>query len=97
MHNNWEELLPFYIAGTLPKNETTRLENHLSRCDECRRSLDEWRLIADVVRADASSQMRALPPLSNHVLRLAAQQATVRAQQPVTPIRFASYAPTRRT
>ncbi len=78
MHNNWEELIPFYIAGTLSKAEASRLENHVAHCDDCRKSLDEWRQIASVVRADAASQMRDLPPLSARVLQVANGQASVR-------------------
>ncbi len=76
MHNQWEEMLPFYAAGTLNKAETIRLENHLARCKECSRSLDDWRLIADAVRAEATSQLRDLPPLAPEVLRAAASART---------------------
>src|SRR4051812_19117902 len=86
MHNNWEELLPFYIAGTLSKPEAARLENHLAGCEECRKSLEEWRAIASVVRADAASQLSVLPPLSPQVLRLAAQQSASRASYPSYPV-----------
>lgn len=88
MHSKWEELIPFYIAGTLPKADVTRLERHLSGCADCRKSLDEWLLIADVVRADAASQMRDLPPLSPQVLSIASQQAGERYHQPI-PFTFA--------
>ena len=83
MHNNWEEMLPFYIAGTLPKNDTRRLEKHLSNCEECRKSLAEWQRIAEATRAEAASQMRNLPPLSPQILSLASQQAGARASQPL--------------
>ncbi len=73
MHNPWEEMIPFYIAGTLPRTDSQRLERHLSGCDECRHSLESWRAIAGVVRAQASGQMRDLPPLSPRVLEQAAQ------------------------
>ncbi|MCC6805463.1 MAG: zf-HC2 domain-containing protein, partial [Anaerolineae bacterium] len=84
MHNNWEEMLPFYIAGTLPKNDLRRLENHLAGCAECRKSLAEWQRIADAVREDAASQMRDLPPLAPRVLSLATQQAGARTNQALT-------------
>ena len=71
MHDPWEDMIPFYIAGTLEKPDSVRLENHLGRCPECRKSLAEWREIADIVRADAARQMRALPPLSHQVLHAA--------------------------
>ncbi|HVU11462.1 MAG TPA: zf-HC2 domain-containing protein, partial [Phototrophicaceae bacterium] len=94
MHNNWEELIPFYIAGTLPKAEAARLESHVAHCDDCRKSLDEWRQIASVVRADAASQLRDLPPLSARVLQVANGQASVRRYgyiPPVTPQPTRSY------
>ena len=67
-------MLPFYIAGTLPKADTHRLEQHLATCDDCRQSLDEWRTIAAVVRSEAAGQMRALPPLSGRVLNAVRQR-----------------------
>ncbi len=67
-------MIPFYIAGTLPKADTTRLENHLTTCAECRKSLEEWRAIATAVRNDAASQMRNLPPLSPQVLSAVKQR-----------------------
>lgn len=67
-------MLPFYIAGTLPKADTRRLEQHLATCDDCRQSLDEWRTIAAVVRSEAAGQMRALPPLSAKVLNAVRQR-----------------------
>jgi uncharacterized protein YgiM (DUF1202 family) len=82
MHNNWEEMIPFYIAGTLPKPDTSRLENHLATCDECRTSLEEWRAIATAVRSDAASQMRDLPPLSANVLNIASQRSSGRSSSP---------------
>lgn len=74
MHNLWEEMLPFYIAGALPKGEATRLERHLERCEICSQSLNEWKQIATAVRAEAASQMRALPPLAPEILREASEQ-----------------------
>ena len=71
-------MLPFYIAGTLPRTDTHRLEQHLVTCADCRRSLDEWRTIAAVVRSEAAGQMRALPPLSGRVLNAVRQRASGR-------------------
>lgn len=77
MHSEWEELIPFYVAGTLPKNETIRLENHLARCAQCTKAVEEWRAIAGAVRDNAAAQMRALPPLSRGVIQTARRQAAV--------------------
>ncbi len=86
MHNNWEDLIPFYVAGTLPKADAARLENHLASCETCRQSLDQWRAIATAVRADAASQLRDLPPLT--ILPTAAQQTSIRPRSaaPITLI-----------
>ncbi len=64
MHKQWEDLIPFYIAQTLPRQEAAALEQHLAGCDMCRRSMDEWRTIATAVRTQAVSHLRDLPPLS---------------------------------
>ena len=82
MHNDWEELIPFYVAGSLPRAETSRLESHLSRCERCRASVEEWRALAAVVRADAAAQLRDLPPLSSRVLQVATREAGSRRAQP---------------
>ena len=94
MHSNWEELIPFYIAGTLPKPDTSRLENHLASCDECRSFVEEWRAIATVVRNEAAGQMRDLPSLSAQVLSVANQQSFRRHQS--AGISLASARPTTR-
>lgn len=78
MHNDWEELIPFYVAGSLPRAETVHLESHLARCERCRASVEEWRAIASVVRADAAAQLRDLPPLSRRVVQTAARSADSR-------------------
>ncbi len=78
MHSDWEELIPFYVAGTLPKADTSRFESHLAQCADCRKSLKAWQALADAVRAHAAAQMRDLPPLSAQVLQTAAQQAASR-------------------
>ncbi len=67
MHEDWQELIPYYVAGTLPASDAAFLEQHLAMCDLCRTSLAEWRLIGEVVRAEAESWARQLPPLSPRV------------------------------
>lgn len=81
MHNLWEEMLPFYIAGSLPKAEATRLERHLEHCETCSQSMNDWKLVAAAVRAEAASQMRALPPLSAEVLREASRRIRSRVYE----------------
>jgi hypothetical protein len=64
MHENWQELIPFYIAGSLSQADVQKLERHLSKCIYCRQALDDWRTIGRVVRAEAESWGLDLPPLS---------------------------------
>src|SRR5690606_39203077 len=78
MLDNWEALIPFYVAGTLSREETAHLEKVLAHNAEARRSLEEWRGIAAAVRADAARQLRDLPPLSAQVIAQANAQAADR-------------------
>ncbi|GEM_PF-736258 len=65
MHNNqWEELIPFYVAQTLSRRESAAFEQHLASCDICQKSLTEWGAIASAVRAESAAHLRDLPPLS---------------------------------
>jgi hypothetical protein len=93
MHKQWEDLIPFYIAQTLPRPEAAALEQHLAGCDLCQRSLEEWRAIAAAVRMQAASQLRDLPPLNLPLSR--AQVASQRRRDPwrwLTPLVLASAA-----
>lgn len=67
MHDQWQDLIPFYIAGTLSAYERAALEQHLAQCDVCRTAASEWALIADAVRSEADAWARPLPPLSKGV------------------------------
>jgi uncharacterized protein YraI len=77
MHENWQELIPFYIAGSLPKAEAQKLERHLSKCIYCRQALDDWRTIGRVVRAEAESWGLDLPPLSPQMQAQMGSQVSV--------------------
>lgn len=63
-HQTWIDLIPFYVAGTLSRDEMKQLERHLSECQSCRRHLEEWRAVQNVVLSYASGLGRELPPLS---------------------------------
>ena len=63
MHEHWHDLIPYYVAGTLPEDERDALAAHLLTCDECREAVDEWRLIADATVLQANARERSLPPL----------------------------------
>jgi hypothetical protein len=64
MHEQWQDQIPFYVAGTLSPQEAAVLEQHLNECAACRRVVQEWRIIADAVRAEAEQWSKPLPPLS---------------------------------
>lgn len=64
MHSQWQDLIAFYIAGTLPPADAAALEQHLAHCAACRTALEEWRLIAGVVHTEAETWARAVPLLS---------------------------------
>lgn len=64
MHQQWEDQIAFYVAGTLPRAQVAELERHLATCAACQQSLREWRQIAEAVRDEAGTWSRRLPPLS---------------------------------
>lgn len=64
MHREIQDLLPFYAAGTLSSAEALLVDQHLYTCDACRRSLDEWRTISQVVKNRGEAWSKKLPPLS---------------------------------
>jgi hypothetical protein len=63
MHEQWSELLPFYVAGALSAVERAAVDAHLAECATCREAVEEWRIVAGAVRADASARAGELPPL----------------------------------
>ena len=63
MHEQWQDMIPFYIAGSLTGAEASALERHLAGCELCRREAEAWGLIADAVRAEAKSWSQP-PPLA---------------------------------
>lgn len=67
MHDNWQAMLSFYVAGSLPPDEARAVEAHLATCVSCRQALAEWQAISTAVRAEASDWSRQLPPLSAEV------------------------------
>jgi hypothetical protein len=45
-HEAVQMLLPWFVNGSLPEQETARVEEHLSECDECRAELEFERHLA---------------------------------------------------
>ena len=66
-HKEWQELIPFYVAQTLPPDEIRRFEAHLANCDSCQHEIDDWRVLASAVWREADDAARNLPPLSQEV------------------------------
>ena len=77
MHEQWRDLVPFYVAGTLPAGDRAAVEEHLAECAECREVLREWRLVAAAAQSETSERAIELPPLS------AAVRASLRHQPSV--------------
>lgn len=67
IHAQVEELLPFFVAGTLPPQEGDFVRQHLAACPRCKQSLTEWFEIAHAVRTEAAAWSSKLPPLSPRV------------------------------
>lgn len=64
----WQELIPFYVAQTLPPEQARAFEQYASAQGErCAREIDEWRRLAAAVWAEADSVAKQLPPLSQEV------------------------------
>ena len=66
MHNkSWQDLIPFYVAGTLPADTAAALEAHLTGCTQCQQAVETWQHIAALVRADVEARIAgySLPSL----------------------------------
>lgn len=63
MHPEWENLLPFYVNGTLSAVEKGQLENHLLDCENCQAALEDWKDIAAAAQSRAQHTAVVLPPL----------------------------------
>ena len=49
------ELLPWYANNTLTREERTKVEMHLSRCERCQRELRELRQIKEIIALSVKS------------------------------------------
>ncbi len=79
-HEDFDDLLPFYAAGTLSAAEAAVFEVHLAACEVCQAALVEWRALAALVSAEAGERVgAALPPLASAIF-LTAQDAPYAAQ-----------------
>ncbi len=76
MAKHLHDLLPFFVNGQLPTAERIAVEQHVLTCEECRTALDEWRALADAVRADTQARAHRLPPLTPQLYRAQQEPAT---------------------
>lgn len=66
-HIDWQELIPFYIANTLPLEQHKAFEQHLATCSTCAHEIKQWRMIAAAVWQEAETAAQRVPPLSQEV------------------------------
>lgn len=66
-HQDWQDMLPFYVAQTLSIDDKRRFEAHLADCERCQAELAEWETIAGAVWREADEVAQSLPPLSQDV------------------------------
>lgn len=62
-----EELLPWYVNGTLSDSEKTEVERHIGQCEQCRAEIEMLQIIRDV----AKQSIEQAPPAELGWKRLA--------------------------
>ncbi len=62
--NNWQDLVPFYVAGQLAPQERAAFEAFMMRSPECQQAVAEWQNIAREVWEEVHTRSNHLPPLS---------------------------------
>jgi hypothetical protein len=66
---SWQDLIPYYVARSLPPPQMQAFEAQLARDTDLRQEVDEWRRIAAVVWREADTAARHLPPLSPEIYK----------------------------
>jgi hypothetical protein len=66
-HQEWQDLVPFYVAQSLTAEQVRHFETHLASCKDCQAEIDEWRMVASAVWRDTDEVARQLPALSQEV------------------------------
>lgn len=66
-HQDWQDMLPFYVAQTLSADDKRRFEAHLADCERCQDEIAQWEMIAGAVWREADEVAQSLPPLSQEV------------------------------
>lgn len=65
----WQDLIPYYVARSLPAPQMQAFEAQLARDNDLRQDVDEWRRIAAVVWREGDAAARHLPPLSPEIYK----------------------------
>ncbi len=75
--NHYEpERISLFLDGELDADERARVEEHLTRCEACRRTRDEFLAVRERVRADA-------PPSDRIAQQRALRELLARADAPI--------------
>ena len=84
-HRRAQQLLPWYVNGTLEGPELDMVELHLEACDRCRRELDQQRSLAHALRTSdelAFSADRAFQQLRPRLVDTAEREEVPGAGSP---------------
>ena len=63
-HQPMQDMIPFYLNGTLPDAQRRQFEQALQQQPELQTELEEWRVLADAVYLEALNRSKKLPPVS---------------------------------
>ena len=90
MRDNWQNLIPFYVANTLSDTEKRAFEAYLEQCGiPCQQAVEEWRTIGSATWQHINTNIAGLPPLSQDVLNEVKKDAPIRkSKKVVTPQQF---------
>ena len=84
MRDQWQDLIPFYVANTLSDREKQAFESYLKDCGApCQQAVEEWRTIGSATWQSINTNIPDLPPLSPDVLNEIATDASYRASNKV--------------
>ncbi|GEM_PF-1872495 len=78
----WQDLIPYYVARSLPPAQMQAFEAQLAHDSHLRQELEDWRRIAAAVWREADAAARHLPPLSPEIYK---QLQYRNGAQPVNP------------
>lgn len=76
-HQQWQDLIPFYVAQTLPPEQARAFEQYTAQCGiRCQREIEAWRSIAAAVWLETDASARPLPALSPEFYQRLSQRST---------------------